>query len=171
MRFEKHARRMGIRLEGLLLLFCLGQLLVNAVDAGRKDWTIEKNASFWREQARLAIDERLKTRENTRVAKNVIMFLGDGMGVSTVTAGRIRKGQVSGELGEDVVTEMEQFAHLGLAKTYVLLGGIARRRRVRFLQVQHRSSDARLRCDGHGVPLRSESSTRNHRPRWSRTAQ
>ncbi len=47
------------------------------------------------------------------------MFLGDGMGISTVTAGRIRAGQMRGELGEDVITEMEQFPYLGLAKTYV----------------------------------------------------
>jgi len=45
--------------------------------------------------------------------------LGDGMGVSTVTAGRIRRGQVEGQLGEDFITEMEQFTHLGLSKTYV----------------------------------------------------
>ena len=38
---------------------------------------------------------------------------------TTVTAGRIRKGQVNGELGEDFITEMEQFTYLGLAKTYV----------------------------------------------------
>jgi len=47
------------------------------------------------------------------------MFLGDGMGVPTVTAGRIRKGQMKGQLGEDFLTEMEQFPHLGLSKTYV----------------------------------------------------
>ncbi|CAF2795528.1 unnamed protein product [Rotaria sp. Silwood2] len=40
------------------------------------------------------------------------------MGVSTMTAGRIRKGQILGQLGEDYITEMEQFSHLGLVKTY-----------------------------------------------------
>ncbi|CAF3752267.1 unnamed protein product [Rotaria sordida] len=40
------------------------------------------------------------------------------MGVPTITAGRIRKGQMLGQLGEDFITEMEQFSHLGLAKTY-----------------------------------------------------
>ncbi len=89
------------------------------IDCGRIDWSIEKNAQFWKDQGRLSIEEALKRRENTRIAKNVIMFLGDGMGVTTVTAGRIRKGQVRGELGEDFITVMEQFPHLGLAKTYV----------------------------------------------------
>ncbi len=96
-------------------------LINNFIHCGRVDWSIEKNAEFWREQGRISIEETLKKRENTRIAKNIILFLGDGMGVSTVTAGRIRKGQVQGQLGEDFITEMEQFPHLGLSKTYVLL--------------------------------------------------
>ena len=93
--------------------------ILTLVNAGRIDWSVEKNAAFWNEQARKTIEESLLRRENLRTAKNVIMFLGDGMGVSTVTAGRIRKGQMKGQLGEDFLTEMEQFTHLGLAKTYV----------------------------------------------------
>jgi alkaline phosphatase len=100
-----------------IVLFVL--IIERFVNAGRIDWSIEKDASFWNEQARISIEEMLQRHENTRIAKNVIMFLGDGMGVSTVTAGRIRKGQMKGQLGEDFLTEMEQFAHLGLAKTYV----------------------------------------------------
>lgn len=106
-----------VRLGSVLLTVLVIQWFANLTHAGRTDWSVEKNASFWREEARLSIDEILKKRDNTRVAKNVIMFLGDGMGVSTVTAGRIRKGQANGQLGEDLVTEMEQFSHLGLAKT------------------------------------------------------
>ena len=99
----------------VLLVLCLSQI----GNTGRIDWSIEKDGSFWNEQARISIEEVLQRQENTRIAKNVIMFLGDGMGVSTVTAGRIRKGQMKGQLGEDFLTEMEQFPHLGLAKTYV----------------------------------------------------
>ncbi|CAF2953351.1 unnamed protein product [Rotaria sp. Silwood2] len=88
------------------------------VDSGRVDWSVEKNASFWNEQARVTIEQILQQKQNTQVAKNVIIFLGDGMGVSTVTAGRIRKGQTNGQLGEDYLSEMEQFPHLGLVKTY-----------------------------------------------------
>ena len=95
-------------------------LVTRCVHAGRTEWSVEKSAAFWRYQARLSIDEQLKRRDNTKVAKNVIMFLGDGMGVTTVTAGRIRKGQMKGQLGEDFLTEMEQMDHLGLAKTSVL---------------------------------------------------
>ena len=34
-------------------------------------------------------------------AKNVILFLGDGMGISTVTAARILAGQLKGMSGEE----------------------------------------------------------------------
>jgi alkaline phosphatase len=105
--------------ELILLIIWLILSINQLIDAGRVGWSIEKNATFWRDQGRLSIEEALNRRENTRIAKNVIMFLGDGMGVTTVTAGRIRKGQVRGELGEDFITEMEQFTYLGLAKTYV----------------------------------------------------
>ncbi|CAF3711944.1 unnamed protein product [Rotaria sp. Silwood1] len=93
-------------------------MISGLADSGRTDWSIEKNVSFWHEQARMEIEKALGRKENTRVAKNVILFLGDGMGISTVTAGRIRKGQVNGQLGEDYLTEMEQLTHLGLSKTY-----------------------------------------------------
>lgn len=103
----------------ILSIICWILLSTQSIHAGRKDWSSEKSAEFWREQARNSIEEALKRQENKLVAKNVIMFLGDGMGVTTVTAGRIRKGQQRGELGEDFITEMEQFPYLGLAKTYV----------------------------------------------------
>lgn len=38
------------------------------------------------------------------------------MGISTVTAGRIRKGQLKGNNGEEEVTSMESLPHLALSK-------------------------------------------------------
>jgi len=52
------------------------------------------------------------------VAKNVILFIGDGMGVSTVTAVRILDGQRKGLSGEDNVLPFERFPHVALSKTY-----------------------------------------------------
>lgn len=51
-------------------------------------------------------------------ARNVILFIGDGMGVSTVTAGRIFVGQEMGKLGEEHVLSFETFDNLALIKTY-----------------------------------------------------
>lgn len=53
-----------------------------------------------------------------RRAKNVILFVGDGMGISTVTAARILEGQLRGESGEENQLSFEQFPHLALSKTY-----------------------------------------------------
>ena len=51
-------------------------------------------------------------------AKNVILFVGDGMGVSTVTAARILEGQLKGKLGEEHNLSFDLFPFTGLAKTY-----------------------------------------------------
>lgn len=51
-------------------------------------------------------------------AKNVILFVGDGMGVTTVAAARILEGQINGGAGEEGLLFFEMFPHLGMAKTY-----------------------------------------------------
>jgi len=53
-----------------------------------------------------------------KTAKNVILFIGDGMGVSTVTAARIFDGQSQGKLGEEHALAFEDFDNLALIKTY-----------------------------------------------------
>ena len=56
---------------------------------------------------------------NTKgAAKNVILFIGDGMGVSTVTAARILEGQTLGKEGEDHQLSFEKFPFSGFVKTY-----------------------------------------------------
>lgn len=44
------------------------------------------------------------------------MFLGDGMGIPSVTAGRILKGQNQGQSGEEYELEMDKFPHIGFSK-------------------------------------------------------
>lgn len=51
-------------------------------------------------------------------ARNVILFIGDGMGVSTVTAARIFDGQSRGESGEENTLSFERFPNVALVKTY-----------------------------------------------------
>lgn len=48
----------------------------------------------------------------------VILFVGDGMGLSTVTAARILDGQNKGLAGEENLLAFERFPHLALVKTY-----------------------------------------------------
>ena len=52
------------------------------------------------------------------IARNVILLVGDGMGVSTVTATRIMEGQLLGGAGEEHARSFEQFPNLALSKTY-----------------------------------------------------
>ena len=51
-------------------------------------------------------------------AKNVILFVGDGMGISTVTAARILAGQLQGKMGEEHQLSFETLPFSGFAKTY-----------------------------------------------------
>jgi alkaline phosphatase len=51
-------------------------------------------------------------------AMNVIIFIGDGMGMSTITAARIYKGQLAGKSGEENQLAFEHFPNIGLSKTY-----------------------------------------------------
>jgi alkaline phosphatase len=88
---------------------------------GQADWSNDMNADKWYRQARDTIDAQLKRKLNRNVAKNVILFLGDGMGMSTVTAGRILKGQLKNQNGEEEVTNMEMLDHVGLAKVLTFL--------------------------------------------------
>ncbi len=50
--------------------------------------------------------------------RNVILFLGDGMGISTITAARIFAGQQQGAPGEEHALAFEVFPHVALVKTY-----------------------------------------------------
>ena len=50
--------------------------------------------------------------------KNVIFFLGDGMGVSTITAARIYAGQQQGDPGEEYNLAFDHFDNVALVKTY-----------------------------------------------------
>jgi len=50
--------------------------------------------------------------------ENVILFLGDGMGISTVTAARIFAGQLQGQYGEEFDLAFDKFDNVALVKTY-----------------------------------------------------
>jgi alkaline phosphatase len=51
-------------------------------------------------------------------AKNVILFLGDGMSLTTVAAARILEGQRNGKPGEENLLSWERFPATAFSKTY-----------------------------------------------------
>ena len=55
-------------------------------------------------------------------ARNAILFIGDGMGIATVTAARIYEGQSRGQSGEENLLAFEQLPYTALSKTYSVTG-------------------------------------------------
>ena len=61
--------------------------------------------------------EKAETASKSQ-AKNVILFIGDGMGISTITAARIFDGQSQGKKGEEHELAFDKFENVALIKTY-----------------------------------------------------
>lgn len=72
----------------------------------------------WFEAGRAAVAEARALAPPGERARNVIVFLGDGMGISTVTAARILEGQFQGHPGEENELSFERLPHVCLVKTY-----------------------------------------------------
>ena len=70
----------------------------------------------WNTVAEEELAATLRRPINTNVAKNVIMFIGDGMGVSTVTGARILKVQDGHDTPDKTKLTMDQFDYTGLAQ-------------------------------------------------------
>lgn len=51
-------------------------------------------------------------------AKNVIFFMGDGMGVSTLTAARVYLAQSRGIVGEEAILSWETFPYTAMSRVH-----------------------------------------------------
>ncbi|KAM4042554.1 alkaline phosphatase-like [Anomaloglossus baeobatrachus] len=78
----------------------------------------EKSPKFWNDQALRTLKTALELKPINYRAKNLIMFLGDGMGVTTISAARIYQGQLRNQTGEENILEMETFPYVALSKVY-----------------------------------------------------
>lgn len=74
--------------------------------------------SSWYTDAQAVIERNLARQPITNRAKNVILLVADGNGVTTNYATRIFAGQLEGKLGEEHVLPHEAFPYLALSKTY-----------------------------------------------------
>ncbi|GAA6095827.1 intestinal-type alkaline phosphatase [Tachysurus ichikawai] len=95
-----------------ILISCLITACFSAVPVEEED------PRFWNIKGKEALVSALSLKANVFRAKNLILFLGDGMGVPTVTAARILKGQLAGKNGEETMLTMDMFPYLALSKTY-----------------------------------------------------
>ncbi|UOM35902.1 alkaline phosphatase [Acuticoccus sp. I52.16.1] len=75
-------------------------------------------SSQWFTDAQATLNEKIARQPITTPAKNVILFVADGMGVGTNYAIRLFAGQQEGKLGEEHVLPHEAFPYLALVKTY-----------------------------------------------------
>ncbi|GLH12243.1 Membrane-bound alkaline phosphatase [Gryllus bimaculatus] len=85
----------------------------------------EKDAAFWRAGAQQRLRDARQRQPNTRRAKNLIMFLGDGMSIPTLAAARTYQGQLQGQPGEESQLFFETFPYAGLSKTYCVDAQVA----------------------------------------------
>ncbi|CAN7984808.1 unnamed protein product, partial [Ixodes hexagonus] len=74
--------------------------------------------NYWVQLGQETLNRLLETDVVNAPAKNVIIFVGDGMGISTVTASRIYGGQLQGRRGEGSSLAFEYFPFTALVKTY-----------------------------------------------------
>jgi alkaline phosphatase len=76
----------------------------------------ERSKKFWIDQGQSLLKEKLSQKLNLNKAKNVVIFIGDGMGLGTLMATRSYMNDVNTQLS------FEKFPHIGLAKTAILSG-------------------------------------------------
>lgn len=102
----------------VLAMAVASALLASAVQAAVLP--AHQTGSSWYTSAASDISARAAINPRTGTAKNVILFVGDGMGVSTLTAARIYQGQTEAgnQGGEENRLSFETFPYSALAKTY-----------------------------------------------------
>ncbi len=79
--------------------------------------SVQRDDAYYRAAAARLEAMRARPRYEGR-AKNIILFVGDGMGVATVTAARIFAGQLAGRDGESHTLAIDRFPHHALSRTY-----------------------------------------------------
>jgi len=115
-------------ISGAMLLIGSALLLSNNAQAITQDeilanqvkTTAVETPKFWIDSGKASLDKADRIANNKKKAKNVILFIGDGMGISTVTASRIFEGQLQpgNRGGEEHSLSFEKFPHVALSKTY-----------------------------------------------------
>ena len=106
---------MRVLIASITIAFAAPALAAPVLDTPVKD-------DFW-QAGRAALAERMAVVNRPKRAKNVILMIGDGMGISTITAGRIFDGQNPTDgskrrSGEENSLSFEKLPHVALVKTY-----------------------------------------------------
>ena len=79
---------------------------------------IPQAADSYFQNAQSVLAEKLAQTPNTNRARNIILFIGDGMSIATLTAARIYAGQKIGADGVSHRLTMEKLPYAALSRTY-----------------------------------------------------
>jgi len=95
-------------------------LLISSLLVGSSHVTAQETSEQWYQAGATAVARNIARLGDRRLpkARNVILFVGDGMSLSTVTAARILEGQLAGATGEENSLFFELFPNVALSKTY-----------------------------------------------------
>lgn len=86
-----------------------------ALAVPRIDRPAGETSAWWFRAGAVAARQRGAGRER---ARNLVLFVGDGMSLTTVAAARILAGQRAGAPGEEHRLAFEDFPHTALSRTY-----------------------------------------------------
>ncbi len=110
-------KNFSIKIFATSILFCFA---ISSFGQTAKVYPVKRaeSSESWRRDGWNAVEKAKAVKTRKGKAKNVILFVGDGMGVSTLTAARIFEGQLRGESGEENRLSFEEFPYSALSKTY-----------------------------------------------------
>lgn len=103
------------------LLLLLNSVTSFATSNPQSEYALQQDT--WYLQGDAWLKDKVNTLQQAKnpedqIAKNVILFVGDGMSITTLTAARIWQGQQAGKLGEEHFLHFEKYPHSALIKTY-----------------------------------------------------
>ncbi len=105
-----------IKIKKIALLISCGLLASNGYATLLP--SVQSDSQWFKDSAAHLVEQTQLQKQDR--AKNVILFIGDGMGISTLTAARILEGQqqIGHQGGEENFLSFERFPYSGLVKTY-----------------------------------------------------
>lgn len=94
------------------IVLCFTSLLLASTATSQ---TAPESAQRWFSEG---ANRALALGSNKSKAKNIILFVGDGMSLTTVAAARIYEGQLRKQTGEENLLSFEKFPYTAFSKTY-----------------------------------------------------
>lgn len=83
-----------------------------------QDLSFPQAEDVWYTDGQKTLQYRLTVKPIDSLAKNVILFIGDGNDPTTIVATRIFEGQLAGNPGEENILSYEALPHVAYSKTY-----------------------------------------------------